>query len=341
MPGSELRAFDGAEAPGDPLVFLGDKSAGHAEGCYSRGGAFVYADGRAFGLRSKASNRCAGCARAVAYENMTMLRMDAEENGAPGHVLTLTSREPNTDSGAYRTACSSFWRAFRKRWGYVEYCGFIEWTTGEGPRSGGRRRMHSHWLIKGLDAGDLAAIEEWVSVEWSKLTGAWVVQLAELRTVGGVVGYLALHHEKLSQAPPRGWKGRRLRPSAGYFGASGAVRRERAVAWLRERRMRAEGADDGALLAVALQPAPRVVWGRTEAEKASASILARPGSHFGSLAARRALDAQLLRAAALRACEDEVERLERVYHETRRLWALRTRAQRMLKRPYGATGGGG
>ncbi len=334
---SEHRAASGPTD--DPLVFLGDKSgAAHVEGCFVRGGAFVYRDGTAAPMRSKASNRCPGCARAVAYENMTMLRQDAETNSAPGHVLTLTSRTPNTDSAAYRDACAVFWRAFRRTWGHVEYCGFVEWTTGEGPRSGGRRRMHSHWLVKGLSTNDLAAVERWCSFEWSKLTGAWVVQLAELRTVGGVVGYLALHHEKLSQAPPPGWKGRRLRPSRGYFAASGAHRRQLAVAWLREHRWRRAGMDDGAMMAESEKGSPRVVFGVSEAERGSRELLTTPGRHFGSLPARKALDAQLLRAAAVYAREGEVERLERVYHETVREWALRRRAERARKR-RGATGG--
>lgn len=293
----------------------------------------MWPDGRTAPLRSKASNRCPGCARAVAYENMTLLRIDAEENGAPGHVLTLTSRDPVTDAGAYREACAVFWRAFRRTWGEsVEYCGFIEWTTGDGPRSGGFRRMHSHWLLKGLSADDLEAVELWASQEWRKLTGAWVVQLAELRTVGGIVGYLALHHEKLSQAPPEGWSGKRFRPSKGYFGAPVAHLRQRARDWLCERRWREQGLDEGGMLSASQEPAPRVVWGRQEWElQTAAALAAMPYMPFDSLLKRRELDRRLLAGAQLRATEDELDRYARVWHESMTAAALRRRGERRAR----------
>lgn len=269
-----------------------------------------------------------------------MLRQDAEDNSAPEHVLTLTSRDPVTSAKAYARACATFWQAFRRRWGAVEYCGFVEWTTGEGPRSGGHRRMHSHWLVKGLAADDLAAVESWVSAEWSKLTGAWVVQLAELRTVGGVVGYLALHHEKLSQAPPSGWSGRRLRPSKGYFAEDGRTRRQRAQLWLREHRWKAAGLDEGGMLGESLKPSPRLVWRRGESAKALAALASGPGRPFDSLPARAALDAQLIRAARMWATEGEAERYARLYHEGRRAYALRQRAQRRIA-AGGRTSGAG
>ena len=274
----------------------------------------------------------------MAFENMTMLRQDAEENSAPGHVLTLTSRDPVTDAGAYRDACAVFWRAFRRTWGHVEYCGFIEWTTGEGPRSGGHRRMHSHWLVKGLAADDVAAVEAWVSVEWAKLTGAWVVQLAELRTVGGVVGYLALHHEKLSQAPPEGWGGRRLRPSRGYFALDGRTRRDRARLWLQDHRADRDGWDEGERITAASSPAPRLVWRVAEAVKVEAALVRgpAPAGYFDSLPARRALDLQLIESARRAAHESDVEYWERRYREMITERALRSRALRRLTTRRGA-----
>jgi hypothetical protein len=270
---------------------------------------------------------------------MTMLRQDAEENSCPGHVLTLTSKEWFTGTGdkltakAYGRACATFWQAFRRRWGRsVEYCGFIEWTTGEARRSGGKRRMHSHWLVKGLVVDDVAEVEAWVSAEWRKLTGAWVVQLAELRTVGGIVGYLALHHEKASQAPPEGWTGRRLRPSKGYFATDGKTRRERAREWLRWYRLRE--LDEGAQLNAAARPAPRVVFSRSEGERTEAALSAGPSApgYFDSLPARVALDAQLRRAAQARADESAEDYWTRAYSEMVTTLALRSRARRRLSR---------
>ena len=341
----QLSPSDGAPAAVDAsaLVFHRDKSTeAHVDGCYGYGAAFVWEDGATAPVRSKASNRCPGCARAVAYENMTMLRQDAEENSAPGHVLTLTSRDPVTSPGAYRTACYLFWRAFRKRWGHVEYCGFIEWTTGDGPRSGGFRRMHSHWLVKGLKAEGLELVEQWVRVEWAKLTGAWIVQLAALETVGGVVGYLALHHEKQSQAPPEGWTGRRLRPSKGYFAIDGRTRRDRAKLWLADHRANRDELDEGARLNLAARKAPKLIFGRSENERAIRDLTAGapPAGYFDSLPARRALDLQLCRAAAVRADEALADYYARRYREMLRERALRSRAQRALNRAGGRIGVG-
>lgn len=241
---------------------------------------------------------------------MTMLRQDADENDAPGHVVTLTARD-EIDGPAYGEACRLLWRAFRRRWGRVEFCGFVEWTTGTAPRSGGLRRLHSHWLVKGLTlgAGDYVTaatsntpctcgqagrcVECWTAAHWRSLTGAWIVQARELRTVGGIVGYLALHHEKMGQAPPAGWTGRRLRPSRGYFAQDGRVRRERARAWLVEHQWAREGLDEGGMLARSLRGSPRLVGALAEWEKDARAASAAPGWHGGSLPARRALEARL------------------------------------------------
>lgn len=321
---SDLASDASATAVEPSLVFLGVKSAtpletgisatpattGHGWGCWSSGSAFVWADGTTAPLRSKASNRCPGCARIAAYEAMTMLRQDAEEHSAPGHVVTLTSRD-EIDADAYREACRLFWRAFRRRWGAVEFCGFVEWTTGRGPRSGGIRRLHSHWLVKSLTlgAGDYVTrattnlpctcgdasrcVECWTAAHWRSLTGAWIVQARELRSVGGVVGYLALHHEKMEQAPPAGWTGRRLRPSKGYFAQPGLVRLQRARAWLVEHSWQREGLDEGAMLARAQRGAPRLVGALAEWEKEAREVTSTPGRSFDSLPERVALEERL------------------------------------------------
>lgn len=220
-----------------------------------------------------------------------MLRIDAEENSTPTYVLTLTSREPVDDSRAYRVACAAFWKAWRQRFGPTEFCGFVEWTTGKARRSGGLRRLHTHWLVKHDQALDVAAAEAWVSSTWARLwNGSWRVQLAELRHAGGVVGYLALHHEKMEQAPPPGWTGRRLRPSKGYFAVDGATRLARARLWLAEHRegkrewSRPLGPEKGA----------RLVWRTAEWETAAAEVASTPGRSFDSLPERAALDRRLL-----------------------------------------------
>ena len=202
--------------------------------------------------------------------------------------------------------------------------------------------MHSHWLVKGLKAEGLEQVEQWVRVEWAKLTGAWIVQLAALETVGGVVGYLALHHEKQSQAPPEGWTGRRLRPSKGYFATDGRTRRDRAKLWLADHRANRDELDEGARLNLAARKAPKLIFGRSENERAIRDLTAGapPAGYFDSLPARRALDLQLCRAAAVRADEALADYYARRYREMLRERALRSRAQRALNRAGGRIGVG-
>jgi hypothetical protein len=60
-------------------------------------------------------------------------------------------------------------------------------------------------------------VECWTRAEWKALVGAWVVEARPLRTAAGAIAYLAPHHAKTVQGPPPGWRGKRFRPSKGYF----------------------------------------------------------------------------------------------------------------------------
>jgi hypothetical protein len=268
-----------------------------------------------------------------------MLRTDAEENSAPTHVLTLTSSRVAWTSKEYARACATFWQAFRRRYGHVEYCGFVEFTTGKGKRSGGHRRLHTHWLVKGLDqAVDVAEVQAWVSAEWSKLTGAWRVEFARLETVGGVVGYLALHHEKAEQRPPVGWTGRRLRPSKGYFAETGARRRARAGLWLAQYRAEKNAPEWG--VAPIPGPPPRLVRRHrphTEVEGVAASrvlVSPAPVGYFDSLPGRRELDRRLLspdapiHADPLEAAAEDHDALTKRHRYRERMQAIERRRSR-------------
>jgi hypothetical protein len=173
-----------------------------------------------------------------------------------------------------------FWRAFRRKWGNarqgrrrVEYCGFVEWTTGRSSSSGGKRRIHVHYLLKGLDlrAGEqvcdpelerkrsarsgvelarslpcrcgrpYSCVECWVRREWRSLVGAWVVEARPIRTPAGAIAYFAPHHSKQAQGPPAGWSGKRFRPSKGYFNAPVEELRGRAELELARERAARQG----------------------------------------------------------------------------------------------------
>jgi hypothetical protein len=164
------------------------------------------------------SNSCEYCARRAAIENVLVVDLDSRKGSCPGHSITLTTRDPDFDPVRFTRAIAQWFRWLRCEVGPVEYLGLIEWTTGKGARSGGRRRMHQHTLVKGLpDDADLYALWRSGKRRWDRLTGAHRVELRELRSPAGATAYTVAHHHKTEQAPPRGWKGKRFRPSKGYF----------------------------------------------------------------------------------------------------------------------------
>jgi hypothetical protein len=210
-----------------------------------------------------------------AIENAAVVRLDAAA-GAPTLGVTLTTarpfpRVPHCGCDGPGDCCMrAFSIRFRRdmaqlvRWlraelkrrgcPRIEYLAFIEWTSGQGEKSGGRRRMHAHLLVKGAELGacevrgpaavecacEVHSIERAMSAEWHAITGdAYIVEARPLRTPAGAIAYLTLHHHKTEQGPPVGWSGRRLRASKGYWSRPIAELREEARAAVRERRTRA------------------------------------------------------------------------------------------------------
>ncbi len=165
-----------------------------------------------------------------------MLYLDALVD-APTIGVTLTTRDPATEAEVYRLASAAVWKRLRRAHGPVEYFGLVEFTTGRAARSGGERRLHGHYLVKGLAGADVLDVGELVRETWHESTrsrgrAAWVVDVAELRAPGAAIGYVGLHHRKPQQAPPAGWRGMAERPSQGYFHRPVAALREQARAEL-------------------------------------------------------------------------------------------------------------
>jgi hypothetical protein len=160
---------------------------------------------------------CDVCGPRKARELARVLVNDSQVD-PPQFAVTLTTRDPDTTPEVYRRASAAVWKRLRRRFGRVEYFGFIEFTTGRGTRSDGRRRMHGHYLVKFRDdAPDEADAERMVRETWEPITGAFRVAVERLRTPSGAMAYLSLHHQKPQQAPPKEWQGMRSRPSQGYF----------------------------------------------------------------------------------------------------------------------------
>jgi hypothetical protein len=153
--------------------------------------------------------------------------------------MTLTTVDPQRDLSAFRKDTEQVFRLVRRHLGAdVGYLGMMEWTTGTGRRSGGHRRAHQHVLLKRCEPAAAEALEGAVRAVWEARTGASRVEIRALRSVAGATAYLLHHHNKWSQAPPAGFRGKRLRPSKNYYERPVAEMRAEARALLLSRRLR-------------------------------------------------------------------------------------------------------
>jgi hypothetical protein len=110
-------------------------------------------------------------------------------------------------------------RHLRKRWPLAEYACLLEFTTGYGPLSGGRRRPHWNLLLKGIPLDDLDEARALIVEVWCRNVDAKPAgqHVGPVREAGGLMRYLALHFQKESQSPPAGFRGQRFNCSRGYF----------------------------------------------------------------------------------------------------------------------------
>lgn len=201
-----------------------------------RGMAFLTPSGALVPVRCKSPNKCSYCAFMSAAEDGMMVLQDALRGPAPNVSLTVTTAKAHTAPADFRRDIEQLFKALRRRCPEAEYLGRIEFTTGTGKNSGGHRRIHQHTLVKGVRIDQVAELEDELRAVWHARTGAHRIELAELRSAAGAAHYLTTHHSKASQAPSKGWVGRRLRASRGYFDLPAPQRREEAQAALRDRR---------------------------------------------------------------------------------------------------------
>ncbi|HLY51364.1 MAG TPA: hypothetical protein VKR21_19390 [Solirubrobacteraceae bacterium] len=175
-------------------------------------------------------NLCDYCAKLQAVENCEMLVLDALEGDAPQLIAILGTRTATLDMEAFANARREVVRAVRRRWPDAEYAYEVEFTTGYGPKSGGRRRPHWNWFWKRIPRADWT-VASWVIVTtWCRYVDAEPrAQYVDLiRNEIGLTKYITEHFMKASQRPPSGFRGQRFCASRGYFGLSVQTARARA-----------------------------------------------------------------------------------------------------------------
>lgn len=195
----------------------------------------VSSDGVVRRGRCGSVNLCSYCAKLRAIENAEMLSLDALEHGAPEVWACLTTRSADPVPATFYRAREQVRKALRRRWPDCQDATLVEFTTGYGPLSGGLRRPHWNALLKGIPLADLEQAREIVARVWCGQVDAEASRqhVGAVSDAGGLMRYLALHFQKESQAPPKGWRGHRFVSSRGYFPDGVPVARERAKASLR------------------------------------------------------------------------------------------------------------
>jgi hypothetical protein len=216
--------------------------------------------------RCKATNLCDYCGRLAAIENSEVLALDALQGIAPQvwAVLTTPSTDPNP--AAFYRSRDQVVKALRRRWPALQWAALVEFTTGYGTNSGGKRRPHWNLLLKGVTPDDIAAVRQVIEDVWCPRVGGSIdgQHVGSIREMGGLMRYVALHFQKESQRPPEGWRGHRFLKSRGYLWTDTTAAREEARAALRLKRelWRAERA--GLVGEAALEAAELAVYEANE-----------------------------------------------------------------------------
>ncbi len=182
-------------------------------------------------LRGGSVNVCAYCATLAAVENCEMLALDAMQGDPPTALLVLGTRTATIDMAGFYRGLAQVMRAIRRQWPAAQYASLVEFTTGYGPRSGGLRRPHWNLLLKGVPADATDRLHAIAAPVWCRHVDAEpsVQHAASIYAAGGLMKYLALHFQKVSQQPPADFTGQRFNCSRGYFtGCTRATARARA-----------------------------------------------------------------------------------------------------------------
>ena len=180
--------------------------------------------------------RCPICGPRLSMITAKMIGIDAQVC-QPRVCSTFTTRDP-VGQERLREVSAQLFRLVRSELGPVRYCSFLEFTTGKGPLAGGIRRPHLHTLWKDVDQDAAPVIAGIAGHVMEKAAGAWRHDVGQIRTPAGATMYVARHHQKEEQAPPRSWGSvRRVRPSKGYYELPASELRSMAAGQLKSIRL--------------------------------------------------------------------------------------------------------
>lgn len=264
--------------------------------------------------RGKAVNRCEYCAKLAAMENCEMLVADALAGDAPTIIMILGTRTATLSMKSFAAGIDHLVKAVRRRWPDAQYARQVEYTTGYGPRAGGKRRPHWNWFWKGIPESDLQELRALVERIWCSHVDALPAAqyVARIDNAVGLTKYVTQHFMKMSQAPPAGFTGQRFNTSTRYFGeitrATARARAREALALKRELHKQVQRTDEHAPATahdvelnaqLAYRVARRTRWVLASASGARLSDQALPPTTARQRLGRHASERAAVRAAAL------------------------------------------
>ena len=192
-------------------------------------------------------NKCEKALAVARQVKMQMLIEDAMAGNAPTILTVTTTRTSTLDMRGFYRARELVVRAIRRRWPDAEYDFELEFTTGYGPRAGGKRRPHGNTLWKNIPASCSDLVAEITARVWCQHVDALPEHqyCAPIATPAAAIKYLASHFTKASQRAPAGFTGHRSLSSRGYFPQGVVVARRQAKESLAARRIRHRAIDAG------------------------------------------------------------------------------------------------
>jgi hypothetical protein len=167
-----------------------------------------------------------------------VLALDAMTNSAPAMFAVLTTRTATMDMARFQNALKATRRALARELPEARIAQLVEFQTGRGRNSGGERRPHWNWMIKGTADATPGDVSDLVVSPWCERVDAEpeAQRVQRVHEAGGLMRYLALHFQKQDQAPPEGWRGHRFRVQKGYLAQPMPEAREQARQSLRLKR---------------------------------------------------------------------------------------------------------
>jgi len=165
--------------------------------------------------------------------------MAIAQDPRPLSFLTVTTRDPDMPLHDFCESFRALTVRLRRRYGRVDYYGTIEGTSGRYAKDK-RRRMHGHYILKGITESECQVAELLARQTWERSTlrrrgevgRSYRVTLSYVKNGDAAALYLGGYLGKDSQVMDGAWGGRRVRPSQGFYPNGRVATREEAESQL-------------------------------------------------------------------------------------------------------------